>query len=171
MTAGVGFGDFDGVLVAFGAGVREIRLLVFAATRNRLVQAFRQLYIAFMADDVENRVEVLGRLVLHGLDELRTGVADVEHTDAADPVEELVAVDIFEHGAFAALDTDRIRRGAQTCRDVLVALLEELLGLGTGNAFSDNLGHIFGQCHRGISLTMFFAITVAERCGFRRRFS
>ena len=169
LPAGVGLGDLDGVLIAFGAGVGEIGLLVLTATRNCLVQTFCQIHVAFMADDVENRVEVLGRLVLHGLDELRTGVADVEHADAADPVKELVAVEVFEHGAFATLDADWIRRRAQSGGDVLVALLEELLGLGARNAFSDNLGHVFSQCHRGISLTMYFATTVAEYCGFRRR--
>jgi len=66
-------------------------------------------------DDVEDGVEVLGGLFLNGLDNLGVGVADVQHAHAADEVQELVAVQVFEQSAFAALDGNGVGGGAQ-CR-------------------------------------------------------
>ena len=71
-----------------------------------------------MGDDVGHGVEILPGLVLDGLDDFRLGIADVQDADAADPVEEIVAVYIFKHGAFAALD-DRWIDSADGIRDSL----------------------------------------------------
>ena len=61
-----------------------------------------------MRHDVEHAVEVLARLLLHGLDDFWMAVTDIEHTDAADPVEEAVAVEVLDDGAFGALHDDGV---------------------------------------------------------------
>ena len=152
LTAGVGLGDLDGVLVALSTGVRKIGLLVLAATRNRFVESFGEGDVAFVSDDIEDGVEVLGGLVLNCLDKLGAGVTDVEHADAADPVEELIAIEVFEHRTLAALDAQRIGVAAQTIGNGLVTALEELLGLRARHAFGDDLRQLFCQCHSGTPL-------------------
>ena len=100
----ISFGDFDGVFVGFGAAVDEEGPFLFTSDRGDGIELFRQGDIAFVGDDIGHGVEIVTGLVLDGLDDFRLGIADVQDADAADPVEEIVAVHVFEHSAFASFD-------------------------------------------------------------------
>ncbi|CDF04553.1 putative uncharacterized protein [Megasphaera elsdenii CAG:570] len=104
----ISFGDFDGVFVGFGAAVDEEGPFLFTSDRGDGIELFRQGDIAFVGDDIGHGVEIVTGLVLDGLDDFRLGIADVQDADAADPVEEIVAVHVFEHSAFTAFDDRRI---------------------------------------------------------------
>ena len=116
----IGFGDFDGIFIGFSTAVDEEGALFISFDRCNGIEFFCQGHVAFVSDDVGHGVEVFACLFLDGFDDFRLGVADVQDTDAAYPVEEVVAVDIFEHGAFTALDDGRID-SADGVRDGLTA--------------------------------------------------
>ena len=133
----IGLGDFDGIFIGFSTAVDEEGALLVALDRRDGVEFFRQGDVAFMGDDVGHGVEILPGLVLDGLDDFRLGIADVQDADAADPVEEIVAVYVFKHGAFAALDDCRID-GPDGIRDGLTAAGQDGSGFRAGNGLGND---------------------------------
>lgn len=105
---GVGSGDLDRVFIGFGAGIGKKGLFVRAADGRKLAQLFGERHIPFVGDDVEHGVEISLGLRLNGPDDFGMRIADVEHTDPANPVQKSVAIHIFNDGARAALDDGRI---------------------------------------------------------------
>jgi len=99
-----GLCNLHGVFIRFGAAVCEHCLPRFSAGRNNFVQLFGKRHISFMRDNMLHAVEKSSRLFLHGPDDFRLAVADIEHSDSPDPVQKPVPIDIFKHGAFSALD-------------------------------------------------------------------
>ena len=140
-TLGVAAGHLDGVLVGLGAGVGEVGTLLVALDGDDGGQLLGQGHIAFVGDDVEHAVEILFRLGFHGLHDLGMGVADVQHAHAADPVQEAVAVHVFQHGALALGDDHGID-AADGVRDHVGAAVDDGLCLGTGQGFGDDLGQV-----------------------------
>ncbi len=90
---GVRARELDGVLDRFGARVEERRLRRPVERRDG-EQALGEGHADLVRDHREVGVEKARRLVLHGLDDLRMRVADVETADAAGEVDVRVAVDV-----------------------------------------------------------------------------
>ena len=150
--AGIGLGHLDGVLIRLRAGVGEKRLLVRSLDGGDLTELFRQGHIALVGDGVEHAVEIVVGLGLDGLHHLGLGVADVQHAHAADPVQELVAVHVLDHGALAPLDdhgigaADSLGGGSSTA-------LDHSPGLGTRQGLGDDLRQI-GSQHKKASFVI-----------------
>ena len=136
---GVGPGDLDSVLIGFGAGVGEEHFLGRPPHWGQLGQLFRQGHVALVGDDVEHAVKVLFRLGLDRVDDLRVGVADVQHADAADPVQKAVAVQVLQHGALAPGDGHGVDT-ADGGGHGLGAAVNQGLGLGAGQGVGDDFG-------------------------------
>ena len=133
--------NLDGILVGLGAAVREIGFLLAAAHRCNLRELFGERDIAFMRHDVEHAVEIFLGLLLDGRNDLGMAMADVQHADAADPVEEMVAVEVFDDGTFGALHDDRIAAMDGARHDGLAAL-DDLGGFRARQSGRDD----FWQC-------------------------
>ena len=133
-------GDLHRVLVRLRAAVREVGALLSAAYGRDLAELLREAHVAFVRHDVEHAVEIFLRLVFDRRDDFRVAVADVEHADAADPVEEAVAVEVFDDGALGALHHDGIAAVDRARHDRLAAG-DDRSGLRTGELRVD-----FGQC-------------------------
>ena len=114
-------GDLDRVLIRLGAAVREIRALLRAAHGCDLAELLREAHIALVRHDVEHAVEIFIRLLLDGRDDLGMAVPDVEDADAADPVEEMVAVEILDDRALRALHHDGVAAVDRARHDGLAA--------------------------------------------------
>ena len=129
IPSGIGFCDLDRILVALSAGIGKIGLFLIAPYGNDLVQLFRKRHIAVMHDDIEDGMEVFFRLFLYSLDDLRICVADIQHSHAAYPVEEDIAVYILEHCALAPIDHNGVGVPAERIRNRGIAALQDLRGL------------------------------------------
>ncbi|MPN06885.1 hypothetical protein SDC9_154142 [bioreactor metagenome] len=69
------------------------------------------------------------------------GVADVQHADAAHPVQKIVAVQILHHGPLAPQDGGGIQ-GAHRPQGGGVPPVHQGLGFGSGQGFGDNPGQL-----------------------------
>ena len=76
-------------------------------------------------------MDQFGGLLLDGGDHIGMAVAGGGHGDAGGEIEKLVAVDVFDHDAAAALGDQRIRAGVGRRNDTLV-VFENALGVGAG---------------------------------------
>ena len=85
-------------------------------------------------------VDEFRRLLLNGGDHLRMAVAGGDHCNAGGKIEELIAVDVFDDEAAAALGHQRIRTGVRG-REILGVAFEHALRIGAGQ-----LGLDVGYC-------------------------
>ena len=69
-------------------------------------QLLADLDVTLVGRDHEAGVRERGDLFAHGVDEGRHGVTDGGHGDARAQIEELIAVDVDQDGAFGAIDVD-----------------------------------------------------------------
>ena len=97
-AARVGARELDRVLDRLGARVEEGRLRGAAERRER-EQPLGQLDVHLVRDHGEVGVQEARRLLLHGLDDVRVRVADVEDADAAREVDERVPVDVGDRSS------------------------------------------------------------------------
>ena len=101
----VGARGLHRVLHRLGAAVGEQRLLGERAGRH-LVEQLAQPHVRLVGADQRAHVDELLRLVVHRLDDGRRAVADGERADAADEVDEGVAVDVVHERALGAFHDD-----------------------------------------------------------------
>src|SRR5690606_31268200 len=114
LPAGVGPRDLDGRLDRFGAGVEEHGLLGEVAGRD-VDQRLQHGHVRLVrADDGAQMQEVVG-LPLDGLDHVLGRVPDGEHADTTGEVEQVVAVDVLDHGAMGARDRHLGEPGGAAC--------------------------------------------------------
>src|SRR5579864_9726397 len=71
------------------------------------------------------------RLLLNGSDHMRMAMAGRGHGDTSRKIEELVAVDVGDDDAAAALGNHRVGAGIRR-RNVFLISLEHALGIGPG---------------------------------------
>ena len=123
--------ELDGVLDRLRAGVEERRLRGAAERRDR-EQPLGERDVDLVRDHREVGVEEARGLLLHGLDDMRVRVADVQAADAAREVDERVAVDVGE-GRAAALGDDDRQVDRERIRDDPLLPLEDRPGLRPGD--------------------------------------
>ena len=92
----------------FRARVAVINLVRAGHGRN-LRQPLRQLHHVLVIEIRARHVDQLARLLLNGGDHMRMAVAGRSHGDARRKIKKLVAIDIRDHDAAAALSHQRIR--------------------------------------------------------------
>ena len=127
-------GDLHGILDGFRPGVDEDRVLLEVAG-GELGELLGDPYVVLVRGDCEERVGELACLLGGGRGDLRMRVADRRDTDAAPEVDELIAVDVDEDRARAALHID-VGERARATRDAAHAALLQGDGSGAGQ-----LGH------------------------------
>ncbi len=126
--------ELDRVLDRFRAGVEERRLRGAGERRDR-EQPLGERDVHLVRDDREVGVEEARGLLLHGLDDVRMRVADVQAADAAGEVEERVAVDVGQRRAPRALgDDDRQVHRERIGDDALLPLEDRLRDFGPGTS-------------------------------------
>ena len=111
--------ELDGVLDRFRAGVEERRLRR-AAERRDGEQPLGERDVDLVRNDREVGVEEARGLLLHGLDDVRMRVADVQAADAAGEVEERVAVDVGQQCAASLCCDDRQEERKRVGDDALL---------------------------------------------------
>ncbi len=119
LAAGVVAGEFEGALDGLGAGVAEVDA-VRAGHGCDVAEALGEAGHAFVVEVGAAHVDELGGLGLGGGDDLGVAVAGGGDGDAGGEVEELVAVDVDDAGAAAALDDEGIAAGVTGAHDALV---------------------------------------------------
>ena len=130
--------QLDGRLGRLGARVAEERPHP-AFDRHERRQFLREAHLRLVVEVRPRHVDELRRLVGDGLDDLGMRDAGGVDRDAGRAVEEDVAVDVLDDGAFAAGDDERIvaRVGR---RHELRVLLDDRLGLRAGQRSLDVRG-------------------------------
>ena len=116
--------ELHGVLDRLGAGVEE-RAACLAADRRQRAEALRELDVALVRHDGEVGVQEAIGLLGDRLDDARVVVPDVRDTDAADEVDERVAVDVGDRRAARAVGDDRLVDD-ERARDRVPLALEDL---------------------------------------------
>ena len=134
--------ELDGVLDRLGAGVEE-RGARLAADRRERAEPLGELDVALVRDDREVGVQEALGLLGDRLDDARVVVADVRHADAADEVDERVAVDVGDRRPARPIGDDRLVDDQRT-RDRVPLALEDLAAARAGNLRPD-LDHAGGR--------------------------
>ena len=118
--------ELDRVLDRLGARVEE-RAARLAADRRQRAEPLGELDVALVRNDREVRVEEAVDLLGDRRDDAGMVVADVRHADAADEIDERVAVDVRDRRSAGAIGDDRLvndermRDGTLLAREDLAA--------------------------------------------------
>ena len=134
-----GTGHLDSVLIGLGTAIGKKGAAPCALDGSDGTQFFGQLYIAVMGDDIEHAVEIFAGLLLHRSGYLRVAMADVQDADTTYPVQEAVAVRIFDDGTGRPLHDHRITAGDGIGHS-RTAPGKQSSGLGSGQDRGDDSG-------------------------------
>ena len=101
-------GHFDGILICLSTAVGKENFFLLAFYGSNGSQLFSQSHIAFMGNNIKHSMEVFICLLLNSFHNLRLRISDIQYTDAANPVQELVAVHVLDHSSLTFLNDNRI---------------------------------------------------------------
>lgn len=115
----MGARNLDSVLHRFGSGGEEDGFRIAVEGRQG-VQAFSELYVGLIGQDLEGGVRVAVELLANGGNHLRVTVPRVQHSNATGEVDVALALDVPYFRSFGACGEDRksvsnaTRYGGQT---------------------------------------------------------
>ena len=150
--------QLDGAFDGFGAGIAEVNFLGFGAGRDG-GQFFREARHVLVIEIRAGHVDQFGGLLLNRGDNFGMAMAGGANRNACGEIEEHVAVDVFDHGAAAALGDQRVIARVGRRHEFRVGF-EHALGVRTGQ-----LGDELGQLPVGFRLRDRGRFRFGFRCG------